>query len=77
LVAGVNRWREYRDQLEPLSKKPILFVMMNTTKDADEVADWLRTKYPSELGGEKTLVIHTDKQGEVSKKDLDLAREAA
>jgi len=77
LVAGVNRWREYRDQLEPISKKPVLFVMMNTTKDADEVADWLRTKYPSELGGEKTLIIHTDKQGEVSKKDLDAAREVA
>ena len=31
LAAGVERWREYRDQLRPLGKKPILFVMMNTT----------------------------------------------
>lgn len=77
LVAGVNRWREYRAQLAPLGKKPILFVMMNSTKDADEVADWMRTRYPSELGGEQTLVIHTDQKGEVSKKDLDKAREVA
>jgi type III restriction enzyme len=77
LVAGVNRWREYREQLADLGKKPILFVMMNSTKEADEVGDSLRTKYPSELGGEKTLIIHTDNKGEVSKKDLDAAREVA
>ena len=28
-------------------------------------------KYPAEFGGDKTQVIHTDKSGEVSKKDLD------
>lgn len=50
--------------------------MMNDTDDADDVADWLRTKYPEEFGGEKTQVIHTDKTGEVSKKDLDAARKA-
>ena len=76
LTAGVERWREYRDQLKPLKKKPILFVMMNSTDDADDVQDWLKTKYPEEFGGEKTEVIHTDKSGEVSKKDLDVARRA-
>jgi len=29
LTAGVERWREYRDQLRTLRKKPVLFVMMN------------------------------------------------
>lgn len=77
LVAGVNRWHEYREQLQPLSKKPILFIMMNSTKEADDVGDWLRTKYPSEFGGDATLIIHTDNSGEVSKKDLDRAREVA
>jgi type III restriction enzyme len=76
LTAGVERWREYRDQLRPLRKKPVLFVMMNDTDDADDVADWMRTKYPDEFGGKKTQVIHTDKTGEVSKKDLDEARKA-
>ncbi len=76
LTAGVERWKEYRDQLNPLKKNPILFVMMNSTDDADEVRDWLRTKYPEDFSGKKTQVIHTDKSGEVSKKDLDAARKA-
>jgi len=42
LAAGVERWREYRDQLKPLKKKPVLFVMMNSTEEAEDVADWLR-----------------------------------
>ena len=78
LTAGVERWREYREQLEPLSKKPLLFVMMNTTEEAEDVGDWLRKRYPAEFGGEqKVLVIHTDKSGEVTKKDLDAARKLA
>lgn len=77
LVAGVNRWREYKEQLEPLHKKPILFIMMNDTKEADDVGDWLRSKYPSEFAGDNTLVIHTDTSGNVSKKDLDKARDVA
>jgi type III restriction enzyme len=82
LTAGVERWREYRDQLAPLKKKPILFVMLNSTADADEVGDYLRVTYPSEFGGTadgqaQLLVIHTDRSGDVSKKDLDDAREVA
>ncbi len=74
LAAGVERWKEYREQLTPFSKKPVLFVMMNDTAQANDVGDWLRKKYPSEFGGEKLLIIHTDKSGEVSKKQLDEAR---
>jgi type III restriction enzyme len=77
LTAGVERWREYSEQLKPLKKKPILFIMMNNTEEADDIGDWMRTKYPKEFGGEKTLIIHTDKTGEVSKKDLDAARKTA
>ena len=77
LAAGVERWKEYREQLSPLGKKPVLFVMMNDTAEADDVGDWLRKKYPSEFGGEKLLIIHTDRSGNVSKKDLDVARKAS
>lgn len=77
LTAGVERWREYNEQLTPLKKKPILFVMMNNTEEADDIGDWLRTKYPNDFGADKTLIIHTDKSGEVSKKDLDAARKMA
>lgn len=77
LAAGVERWKEYRDQLRAFSRRPVLFVMMNSTDDADEVGDWLKRKYPTEFGAEKLLIIHTDKSGEVSKKDVDSARQIA
>jgi type III restriction enzyme len=77
LAAGVERWKEYREQLKPLAKKPVLFVMMNETDEADDVGDWLQKKYPSEFGGDKLLIIHTDRSGEVSKKDLEKARKVS
>ncbi|MBI1894767.1 MAG: DEAD/DEAH box helicase family protein [Candidatus Rokubacteria bacterium] len=77
LIAGVERWREYRDQLAPLGRKPILFGMLNSTDEADDVGDWLRTKYPEDFGGDKTLVIHTNQTGEVAKRDLEPARRLA
>jgi type III restriction enzyme len=77
LTAGVERWKEYVEQLKPLKKKPILFIMMNDTNEADDVGEYLQKKYPSEFGGNKLLVIHTDTKGDVSKRDLDKARKAA
>lgn len=77
VTAGVERWREYREQLTPLKKKPILFVMLNSTADAEDVGEYLRDTYPEEFAGEKLLIIHTDRQGEISKRDLDAAREIA
>lgn len=77
LTAGVERWKEYRDALARTDRKPVLFVMLHVTKDADEVADYLRKAYPADFGGEGLLVVHTNRQGEVSTKDLDAARRAA
>jgi type III restriction enzyme len=76
LTAAVERWREYREQLTALKRKPVLFVMLNDTSEADDVAAWLREQYPAEFGDKRTQVIHTDKSGEVSKKELDNARTA-
>lgn len=77
LTAGVERWREYREILAPMNCKPVLFLMMNSTAEADEVGNYLRTKYPSEFEGEKLLIIHTNNTGEVSTKDLVAARDLA
>lgn len=77
LIAGVERWREYRDQLKAMGKRPILFVMMNETSDADDVAEFLRTKYPDEFAGEKLLVIHTNRSGDIARSDEEEARRAA
>ena len=76
LAAGVERWREYREQLKPLKKKPVLFLMLNGTDEADDVAEWLRTKYPREFGGNCTQVIHTKNNGEITETDLEDARKA-
>lgn len=76
LTAAVERWKEYREQLSPLKKKPVLFVMLNSTDEADEVADWMRTAYPSEFGAERTQVIHTKAGGEMNEKQLETARDA-
>lgn len=77
LTAGVERWREYGEQLAPIGRKPILFVMLNSTEEADDVGEWLRTKYPEYFGAERTLVIHTNKSGEITAKDLEPARKLA
>jgi type III restriction enzyme len=77
LTAGVERWREYRDQLAPTSKKPVLFVMMNVTEEADDVADFLRTKYSAEFAGDKLLVIHTNRSGDIVRTGEEEARRAA
>src|SRR5229473_2768659 len=75
LTAAVERWKEYRDQLKLLRRKPVLFVMMNSTEEADDVAEWLAKAYPAEFGNGKTQTIHTKKSGEISDKELDKARE--
>ena len=77
LTAGVERWREYRQLLAPLEKKPILFVMLNSTDEAEDVGDYLQAKYPEDFGEKKLLIIHTNKSGEISRRDLDKAREVA
>jgi len=75
LTAAVERWKEYREQLKALRRKPVLFVMMNSTEEADDVADWLAKAYPAEFGDGRTQTIHTKKSGEISDKELDKARE--
>lgn len=77
IVAAVERWQEYREQLEPLNKKPILFFMLDDTPNADDVADYLRKKYPAYFDGDQLLVIHTKRSGEITQADLETARIAA
>ena len=77
LVAAVERWKEYTDQLTPLRKKPILFVMLNDTHEADQIGAWLAETYPQSFAGDKLLVIHTNRSGDVAVKDLETARKTA
>ena len=80
---GVIEWRKASTEHEKMGKKAILFVMTDDTRNCDDVAEYLRGHYP-ELAGDATLVIHTNKSGEISeatsgknKDELDKLREQA
>jgi type III restriction enzyme len=83
LDLGVIEWRKAKEEHDKLGKKAILFVMTDDTRNCDDVADYLRGHYP-ELAGDATLVIHTNKNGEISestsgknREELDKMREQA
>jgi len=71
---GISRWREYKNALYRLSKKPIIFFQCPSNKEADELKDYLGS-IPDMKG--KVLLIHTDSTGEVVKSDIKTTREYA
>ena len=75
LDVAVGRWRAFNEALSPSGKRPVLFVMCENTLAADEAGDYLR-QLP-DFAGDQLLVIHTNRAGEITKDDLDLARRAA
>ncbi len=75
LDVAVGRWRAFNETLSPAGKRPVLFVMCENTLAADEAGDYLR-QLP-DFAGDQLLVIHTNRAGEITKDDLDLARRAA
>ena len=79
LTAGVTKWREINAKMEQSGKKPVLFVMAENTKSADQIADWLEGQ--AGFAG-AVLTIHTNQKGEVTEgasnqRELDRLREAA
>lgn len=72
--AGIRRWREYKEALKPLAKKPVLFFQCPNNEEADDIFDYVNSI--PDLEG-KVLLIHTDSTGEIKKADLPKAREFA
>ena len=79
LKLGVEEWRKSYDEHEPLGKKAVLFVMVDDTKNCDEVGEHLQKICP-ELQ-DAVLVIHTKNNGDISeaasgkkKQELELLR---
>ncbi|MFN3740963.1 MAG: DEAD/DEAH box helicase, partial [Thermodesulfovibrionales bacterium] len=72
---AISRWKEHNEAYGKVGKKPVLFIMAENTKDADDIYQYLQSL--DEFKGRHSLLIHTDKTGEVSKKDLEVAREVA
>jgi len=73
--AGIRRWREYKEALKLLSKKPIIFFQCSDNKAADEIFSYVNSVVPDLKG--KVLLIHTDSTGGVKKADLPEARKFA
>jgi len=70
--AGIQKLREFKSLLSPSKKKPVMFVVCDYNRNADNVGKYLEKKFPG-----KVLVIHTDTSGNIRKKDLPRLREAA
>ena len=78
LVAGVDRLKEHEKAFKAIfGAKPVMFVMCESIQHADLVGGWLRDPAGGGLKADEVLVIHTDKEGEIRKGDLDELREAA
>jgi type III restriction enzyme len=79
LQLGVEEWRKSYAEHQPLGKKAVLFVMVDDTRNCDEVGAHLQKICP-ELQ-DAVLIIHTKNNGEISeaasgknKEELELLR---
>ena len=75
--AAVSRYKEHAAAYGSLGLKPVLFVMAEKSDYADKIGEWLRKEKAFGFKKSEVLVIHTDTKGEITKADLDAAREAA
>lgn len=75
--AAVQRWKEHEKVYKKLATKPVLFIMMEKNPYADAVGEYLVKTKEFGFKESEVLVIHTDSEGEVTKKDLEMARAAA
>lgn len=79
---GYLEWKKVYDTLLSTGKKSVMFIMTDDTRNCDEVAGYLESRYPELKGG--VLVIHTKRNGEISeassgksKEELDKLRKAS
>jgi type III restriction enzyme len=64
LSLGIEEWRKSYAEHEKMDKKSILFVMVDDTRNCDEVGNYLERICPELQGA--VLVIHTKNNGEIS-----------
>ena len=76
LRAAVQRWKEHWSVYKKLDTKPVLFMMAEKNVYADALGEYLWKTKEFGFKESEVLVIHTDSVGEISKGDLDKAREA-
>lgn len=64
LQLGIEEWRKSYAEHERMGKKGVLFVMVDDTRNCDEVGAYLEKVCPEFQGA--VLVIHTKNNGEIS-----------
>jgi len=64
LKLGIEEWKKSYAEHAPLGKKAVLFVMVDDTRNCDEVGAYLEKICPELQGA--VLVIHTKNNGEIS-----------
>lgn len=64
LKLGIEEWKKSYAEHQPLGKKAVLFVMVDDTRNCDEVGEYLSKVCPELQGA--VLVIHTKNNGEIS-----------
>ena len=81
---GYVEWKKIFARHQKLTKKAVLFIMTDDTRNCDDVAEYLSKTYKEFEDEKSILVIHTKNNGEISeavtgKKEKELAelREAA
>ena len=62
---GVQTWEKQFEKHKKMGRKALLFVMIDYTKNCDDVADYLKNTYPS-LKGDATFVIHSQDNSKTS-----------
>lgn len=77
LRAAVQRWKEHYKVYKQLGTRPVLFIMAEKNVYADAIGEYLWKTKEFGFKEAEVLVIHTDAAGEITKKDLEKAREAA
>jgi len=77
LRAAVTRWKEHHKVYKQLATRPVLFIMAEKNAYADAIGEYLWKTREFGFKESEILVIHTDAAGEITKKDLEKAREAA
>jgi len=75
ILVALERWKEHTKVFRSVGQKPVLFIMVERTAYADALAEEIRKA--AKLKKNEILVIHTDTKGNLTKKDLDIARDAA
>jgi type III restriction enzyme len=79
---GFTVWEQDYMNHKKLGKKALLFIMVDDTKNCDEVKEYLENTYP--ILKDSTFVIHTNKEGKIdegnsskSQKELQVLRDLA